>query len=111
MPEEMLKRAGGIFDSSWKIVSVIGAFVYAIYLGSVEHFTNKEHRVSFENYKMKQEQEDKIRDERADKRYSRASEMYNELLEKGEKLEAELEKHLIEDAYFRGKTDALLQKK
>jgi hypothetical protein len=109
MPGESLTRIGDFLQSSWKILSVVGAMVYAIYLGSVEHFTNREHRLDFEKYKEERAKEDKVRDERSDKRYERAIQMYTELSEHGQKLEAELEKHLIEDAYNRGKTDATLE--
>ena len=72
-------------QSSWKILTVIAGIVYAIYLGSIEHFTNKEHRLDFEKYKEEQIKEDKIRDERSDKRYERALQMYVELNELGKK--------------------------
>ena len=109
MPQQTLTKVGDFLQSSWKILTVVGGMVYAIYLGSVEHFTNKEHRLDFEKYKEERLKEDKVRDDRSDKRYERAIQMYTELNGLGKKLEEELEKHLIEDAYNRGKTDATLE--
>jgi len=101
MPEEALKKKAGVIDSWWKIASVIGGVLFIVYEGATR-WNNKVEEHVFEK-------EIENINNRATKRYDRAMELALELGGKIEKLETELEGHLIKDAYERGKTDASIE--
>jgi len=106
MADDRLGKAATFVDNWWKILSVGIALVFLIYQVSVVWIKAKEMEQSIEQLKLHIEEENSIRDERSDKRYQRATEMYNELTERGIRLTMDYQNHLVDDAYFRGKTDA-----
>jgi len=55
------------------------------------------------------ERENQIRDERSDARYKEALNMYKELRDHGIRLTEDYQKHLVDDAYQRGRVDAKLE--
>lgn len=109
MAEETIRKTANLFDSWWKILSVIGALVFGIYQLSLVWVTISDTKLEVKDLKEAIVKDNLFRDDRSDKRYDRAIKMYEELKEHGMKLEIELEKHLIEDAYQRGKIDGQIQ--
>lgn len=105
MPEQAIKKVSSIIESSWKMLSIVGAIVVLVYEISVVWIKIDSTDKELQQLKEEIKKEFDIRDDRSDKRYQRAVEMYEELKREGIKLEDELEKHLIEDAYERGKND------
>jgi len=105
MPEETVKRVASFADSWWKILTIIGAVILLIYEVSGMLITVKDIEVRQELYEQHVEKEFNIRDERSDKRYQRASEMYEELKKEGLKLEQELEEFKIKQSYENGRND------
>lgn len=106
MEEGKLDRAAKFVDNWWKILSVGIAMILIIYQISVIWIKAKEMEQSLENMQHEIDTQNEIRDDRSDKRYHRAIEMYDELTNRGIDLTKDYQKHLIDDAYFRGKVEA-----
>lgn len=84
---------------------ILAAIVGFIYEVSVLHITIQDTNNDLKSWKIEIQDEFVLRDQRSDKRYSRAMNLAKDLKVEQEQLEKELEKHLIEDAYERGLND------
>lgn len=109
MPDETIKRVSGIADAWWKIFTIIGALIFGIYNLSSVWITITETKKELEDFKQSVVKDNTFRDDRSDKRYERATLMYEELKKHGMQMEAEVKKHELESAYNRGKTDMAIQ--
>ena len=105
MPEETIKRISTFADSWWKILSLLGAIVLIIYEISMVWLKISQTEAELKTLKEEIKKEFQIRDERSDKRYDRATIMYEELKNDQLNLESELEEHLIDAAYQKGKNE------
>ena len=105
MPEETVKKVATWADSWWKILTVIGAVILLIYEASEMWIRVKDIESRQNLFEQKMEKELQIRDDRSDKRYNRATEMYEELKAIGMSLEQELEDFKLKQAYQNGKND------
>lgn len=90
-----LERTAKFVDNWWKILSVVTALVFFIYAGASQWIKVKE-----------MDDQNRIRDEKSDKRYEEAIKMYEEIKSKGIEFNKDYTRHLVEDAYFRGKIEA-----
>ena len=106
MEDGKLDKAAKFVDNWWKILSVGVALIFLIYEISVIWIKAKEMEQKIENLQNEIDTQNDVRDDRSDKRYHRATEMYDELTNRGIDLTKDYQKHLIEDAYFRGKIEA-----
>lgn len=106
MQEGKLDKAARFVDNWWKILSVGIAMILIIYQISVIWIKAKEMEQNLENLKHDINIQNKVRDDKSDKRYQKTTEMYDDLTERGIELTKDYQDHLIEDAYFRGKMDA-----
>lgn len=106
MPEETISKLAKFFDSWKAILTVIGGLVLLVYQGAVIYLDVEATKTELKIVKTEFNKEVELINDRAEKRYNRAMEVAGELKKQNDQLEDELEKHLIEDAYNRGKTDA-----
>lgn len=104
-----IKKAASFADSWWKIITVVGGLIFGIYNVSTAWIQIKETTAKLEEFKQSVIKDNAFRDDRSDKRYERATLMYEELKKHGLEMEAEMKKHELESAYNRGKYDAQLQ--
>ena len=103
--KEGINKISSFVDSWWKIIIVISTIVAFIYEISVLHITIQETKAQQEIHQIHTQEELNTRDERTTKRYDRGIDIFKKLKQGQDKLESELEKHLIEDAYKRGLND------
>jgi hypothetical protein len=104
--EVTIKEVSTFADAWWKILTIIGALIFGIYNLSSVWITISETKKELEDFKQSVTKDNTFRDDRSDKRYERATLMYEELKKHGLEMEAEMKKHELESAYNRGKTDA-----
>lgn len=109
MAEETVNRVAKFFESTRSIVTMIGVAIVLVYEGAVIYLDVKSANAEIEIIKSTFKKEVELINERAEKRYNRAMEVAGDLKKQNDQLEDELEKHLIDDAYNRGKTDATLE--
>lgn len=111
MSEEVstIKKAASFADSWWKIITVVAGLVFGIYNISTAWIEIKETKARLEELKQSIIKDNAFRDDRSDKRYERATLMYEELKKQGLQMSAEIKEHELESAYNRGKYDAQLQ--
>jgi len=109
MQEGKLDKAARFVDNWWKILSVGIAMILIIYQISVIWIKAKEMEQNLENLKHDIKIQNDIRDEKSDKRYQKTTEMYDDLTDRGIELTRDYQKHLVDDAYFRGKMDAEIE--
>jgi bisphosphoglycerate-independent phosphoglycerate mutase (AlkP superfamily) len=107
--EPTIKKVSSFADAWWKILTIVGALIFGIYNLSTVWITISETKKELEDFKSSTIKDNTFRDDRSDKRYERATLMYEELKKHGLEMESEMTKHEIESAYFRGKTDAKLE--
>lgn len=105
MPGDAVKKISSFIESSWKLLSIVGAIVVIIYEISVVWIKIDSTEKELNSFKEEMKKELELRDDRSDKRYQRAIEMYEELKKHGIALEQELEQHRIEDAKEEGKNE------
>lgn len=108
MPQETVNKLAKFFDSWKAILTVVGGLIVLVYQGAVIYLDVEDSKKEMEIVKTEFKKEVELINERAEKRYNRAMEVAGDLKKENDELERELEKHLIEDAYQRGKTDAVL---
>ena len=111
MSAESLKTISGYADSWWKIITILAAGTLMIYNVSSAWIQIKDTQRELKIFREEVRIENANRDDKSDKRFQRALDMYSELKKKNEELESETENHLISDAYNRGRVDAVLQMK
>jgi hypothetical protein len=109
MAEETITRVSRWADSSWKILTIIAAIVIFIYEASALYMMVYSNQAKIEIIEKEFKTEVELINDRADKRYLRATEMYEELKTRGLTLNKEYEQHLVQDAYFKGRTDQALE--
>lgn len=105
MPAEVIRKVGDLADSWWKILTVVAGLVFGIYELSSVWITIAETKKDLEDFKNAVHKDNSFRDDRSDKRYERATLMYEELKSSGIKLENRVDKIDVELANERGKNE------
>lgn len=109
MPDNNVSKISTWADQWGKIATLaVGAIIF-IYQSSTVINMAKDTAVDLDNFKKQVDKDNAFRDDRAEKRYQRALDMYGELKAQGIKLQDELHKYQMQDQYNQGRTDATLE--
>lgn len=105
MPEKTISKVVTFTSNIWKVATIGAASITFIASGVLAWEQIELNRLkNIEQDKHIKEQFDLL-DDRLNKKYLRLSEEMEELKVENQKLESELEEHLIQDAYHRGSTE------